>query len=140
MRISAGICCQICHAKNYPLLYKLGKHFDDWGPFGMLPKRAGAAYRRIPIKPDLSDYNDYKWPEVFTAGVPQYRLYSGHKVGKSDDYYARGGWIVFFEQMQQLFGFENLLIALLMEMPEVYRLRDDLLRFNLAWLEQLACI
>jgi len=52
--------------------------------------------------------------------------------GNSDEYYSRGGWITFFEQMQQLVGFENLLVALTMEMPEVYRLRDDLLRFNLS--------
>ena len=32
-------------------------------------------------------------------------------------------------------GFENLLIALTLEMPEVFRLRDDLLKFNLAWLD-----
>ena len=37
--------------------------------------------------------------------------------------------------MQQLFGFENLLVALMLEMPEVYRMRDDLLKFNLAWLD-----
>ncbi len=122
--------------EKLPPLYKLGKHIDDFGTLWQVTEegRCGIPIEH-PIKPDLSDYNHYKWPEVFTADVPQYRLYSGHMAGKSDDYYARGGWIVFFEQMQQLFGFENLLVALMLEMPEVYRMRDDLLKFNLAWLD-----
>ena len=122
--------------EKLPPLYKLGKHIDDFGTLWKVTEegRCGIPIGH-PIKPDLSDYNHYKWPEVFTADVPRYRLYSGHMAGKSYDYYARGGWIVFFEQMQQLFGFENLLVALMLEMPEVYRMRDDLLKFNLAWLD-----
>jgi uroporphyrinogen-III decarboxylase len=56
-------------------------------------------------------------------------------VGKSDDYYARGAWITFFEQMQQLHGFESTLVDIATDRPEAYRLRDDLLRFNLAWID-----
>ena len=123
MRILAGICYQICPAKNCRLYYKLGKHTDDWGTLWYVTEegRCGIPIE-YPIKPDLSDYDNYKWPDIFTAGVPKYRLYSGHMAGKSNEYYARGGWIVFFEQMQQLFGFENLLVALTLEMPEVYQL------------------
>jgi uroporphyrinogen decarboxylase len=122
--------------EKLPPQYKLGKHTDDWGTLWYVTEegRCGIPVG-YPIKPDLSDYNDFKWPAIFTAGVPKYKLYSGHMAGKSDEYYARGGWIVFFEQMQQLFGFENLLVALTLEMPEIYQLRDDLLKFNLAWLD-----
>jgi len=123
--------------EKLPPLYKLGKHLDDWGTLWYVTEegRCGIPIE-YPIKPDLSDYDNYKWPEIFSAGVPKYRLYSGHMTGLSKDYYARGGWIVFFEQMQQLVGFENLLLAITTEMPEVYRLRDDLLKFNLAWLDK----
>jgi hypothetical protein len=123
--------------EKLPPLYKLGKNPDDWGTLWYVTEegRCGIPIE-YPIKPDLSDYDHYKWPEVFSAGVPKYRLYSGHMSGSSVGYYARGGWIVFFEQMQQLVGFENLLMALTTEMPEVYRLRDDLLKFNLAWLDK----
>ena len=122
--------------EKLPPQYKLGKHTDDWGTLWYVTEegRCGIPIG-YPIKPDLSDYDHFKWPEVFSAGIPQYRLYSGHMAGKSDEYYSRGGWITFFEQMQQLIGFENLLVAVTMEMPEVYRLRDDLLRFNLSWLD-----
>lgn len=123
--------------EKLPPLYRLGKHRDDWGTLWWVTVegRCGIPVE-YPIKPDLSDYKQYKWPEVFSAGVPEYKLYSGHMAGRRDDYYARGGWIVFFEQMQQLFGFENLLVALSLEMPEVFQLRDDLLKFNLAWLDK----
>jgi len=123
--------------EKLPPLYKPGKHFDDFGTlwYVTVEGRCGIPIE-YPIKPDLSDYSNYKWPEVFNAGVPKYRLYSGHMAGISDDYYARGGWIVFFEQMQQLVGFENLLVALTLEKPYVNRLRDDLLNFNLAWLDK----
>lgn len=122
--------------EKLPPLYRLGKHTDDWGTLWYVTEegRCGIPVG-YPIKLDLADYSHYKWPEVFAAGVPKYRLYSGHMAGNSEDYYARGGWIVFFEQMQQLYGFENLLIALTMDLPEVYRFRDDLLKFNLAWLD-----
>ncbi len=123
--------------EKLPPLYRLGKHRDDWDTlwYVTVEGRCGIPVE-YPIKPDLSDYDSFRWPEVFSAGVPSYRLYSGHMAGKSDDYYARGAWIVFFEQMQQLMGFENLLVALTMEIPEVFRLRDDLLKFNLAWIDK----
>jgi len=123
--------------ENLPPLYKLGRHSDDWGTgwYVTVEGRCGIPVV-YPIKPDLSDYSSFKWPEIFSAGVPKYRLYSGHMSGQSDEYYARGAWIIFFEQMQQLVGFENLLVALTLQTPEVYRLRDDLLEFNLAWLDK----
>jgi uroporphyrinogen decarboxylase len=55
--------------------------------------------------------------------------------GVSDEYYARGAWIVFFEQLQQLHGFEATLMDITTDRPEMYRLRDDLLEFNLAWID-----
>lgn len=56
--------------------------------------------------------------------------------GNNPDYYARGGWIDFFEQMQQLHGFEATLMDLAQDRQGIYRLRDDLLRFNLDWLNR----
>ena len=123
--------------EKLPPLYKLGRHSDDWGTgwYVTVEGRCGIPVV-YPIKSDLSDYDSYRWPEIFSAGVPKYRLYSGHMAGQSNEYYARGAWIIFFEQMQQLVGFENLLVALTLQKPEVYRLRDDLLEFNLAWLDK----
>jgi hypothetical protein len=68
--------------------------------------------------------------------MPTYRLFSGHAEGTSSAYDARGGWITFFEQMQQLHGFEATLVDLAESRPEIYQLRDDLLQFNLDWLDR----
>ena len=120
-----------------PPLYKRGTNVDDFGTVWKVTVegRCGIPVEH-PIAADWSDFEAYRWPAVFSAGVPQYRLYSGHMTGTSQDYYARGAWITFFEQLQQLHGFEALLIDLATDRPEVYRLRDDLLAFNMAWIDR----
>ena len=118
-----------------PPLYREGTDVDE---FGTVWKVTVEGRCGIPVQFPLADYrtyDEYVWPE-FGAGTPQYRLYSGHMEGMSDEYYARGGWITFFEQMQQLRGFEALLIDLIQDRPEVYRLRDDLLKFDLKWIDR----
>ncbi len=55
--------------------------------------------------------------------------------GTGEDYYARGAWITFFEQLQQLHGFEATLMDLASDRPQLYRLRDELLDFNLSWID-----
>jgi uroporphyrinogen-III decarboxylase len=51
-------------------------------------------------------------------------------------WYARGAWITYFEQLQQLRGMENFLVDLVVESKEFYRLLDDLLAFNLRWIDE----
>jgi uroporphyrinogen decarboxylase len=123
--------------EKLPPLYKLGINADDFGTVWKVTHegRCGIPVE-YPIAADWSDYNGYEWPPVFDAGVPRYRLYSGHMAGTSEEYYARGGWITFFEQLQQLHGFEATLIDLATGRPEIYRLRDELLAFNLAWIDR----
>lgn len=122
---------------SLPPLYKKGTNVDDFGTVWKVTVdgRCGIPIR-YPIAADWSNYDAYEWPAVFSAGVPRYRLYSGHMAGRGDDYYARGGWITFFEQMQQLHGFEHTLVDLALDSPGIYRLRDDLLQFNLAWIDR----
>jgi len=120
---------------DYPVLYKEGRHRDD---FNTLWEVHTEGVCGIPVEWPFADwgaYEGYRWPE-FTAGPPVGRLYSGHMAGKNDDYYSRGGWITFFEQMQQMRGMENLLMDLAEGTSEVFRLRDDLLAFNLRWLDK----
>lgn len=123
--------------EKLPPLYKKGRNRDAFGTMWWVTDegRCGIPVE-FPIAEDWSNYDQYRWPEVFDAGVPKYRLYSGHMSGTSDEYYARGGWIVFFEQMQQLHGFESTLMDVTAEGPEIGRLRDDLLKFNLAWIDR----
>ena len=112
---------------DYPALYRPGRQRDD---FGTLWDVHTEGLCGIPVEwpfDDWNTYGSYRWPE-FAAGPPSGRLYSGHMTGKNEAWYARGGWITFFEQMQQLRGMENPLMDLAEGSPELYRLRDDLSR------------
>ena len=120
-----------------PPLYRKGTNVDNFGTVWRVTVEGRCGIPVVhPIAEDWSNYAEYQWPPLFGAGVPRYRLYSGHMAGTSDDYYARGAWITFFEQMQQLHGFEATLVDIALDRPEVGRLRDELLEFNLNWIDR----
>jgi len=122
--------------EKLPPLYKKGVNVDDYGTTWTVTVEGRSGIpTEFPI-PDLSCYEKYVWPKPFTAGVPKYRLYSGHMSGKSDDYYARGAWIQFFEILCQLTPIDVLLMAIMDDHPKAYKLRDDLLAFNLRWIDE----
>ncbi|MGA9118387.1 MAG: uroporphyrinogen decarboxylase family protein [Bacteroidota bacterium] len=121
--------------ENFPPLYKLGRNYDDFGTLWSVEHEGICG---IPIGLPLEDWSKYEsfaWPE-FSAGPPKARQYSGHLAGFNEEYYARGAWITTFEQMQQLRGMENLLIDIAFDSKEIHRLRDDMLQFNLTWLDK----
>jgi hypothetical protein len=122
--------------EDYPAVYKKGRNTDDFGTvwYGEWLGICGIPVD-CPIK-DLSRYDEFKWPEDFTAGPPKGRLYSGHMMGFDDRWYARGAWITYFEPLQQLRGMENLLTDIATESKEFYRLLDDMLNFNLRWIDK----
>jgi uroporphyrinogen decarboxylase len=122
--------------EEYPTLYRKGRNADEFGTVWQ-GERLGLCGIPVdwPIK-DLSRYDEYPWPEVFAAGPPKGRLYSGHMAGYDGRWYARGAWFTYFEQLQQLRGMENLLMDMAPESPLFYRLLDDLLDFNLRWIDK----
>ncbi|MBZ5565473.1 MAG: hypothetical protein LAP13_24015 [Acidobacteriia bacterium] len=120
--------------EEFPAVYKQGRNIDD---FGTVWFSEWLGVCGIPIEwpiRDLGHYEEFKWPEDFTAGPPSGRLYSGHMMGYDDRWYARGAWITYFEELQQLRGMENFLMDIASESKEFYRLLDDLLEFNLRWI------
>lgn len=121
--------------EDYPAAYKKGSHVDDFGVTWHCEWDGIVGIPEGPIK-DLSRYDDYVWPEVFSVGPPEERLYSGHMSGFDDRWYARGAWINTFEPMHFLHGFENLFVAVAEESPNFYRLLDDMTKFNLAWIDK----
>jgi uroporphyrinogen decarboxylase len=121
---------------DFPTVYRGGRQTDD---FGVVWHGKWTGICAIPVDwpiKDLSRYREYRWPEDFTAGPPDGRLYSGHMVGFDDRWYARGAWITYFESMQQLCGMENFLAETVIESKEFYQLLDDMLAFNLRWIDQ----
>ena len=121
---------------EYPPLYKEGRNIDDFGTVWQV-ERAGIC--GIPVEPpikNLENIKDYKWPKVFSAGPPSGRQYSGHMIDGEGQWYPRGAWITYFEQMQQLRGMENFLMDIVYESKELLQFMDDMLAFNLAWIDR----
>lgn len=119
---------------EFPPQYRAGESRDD---FGTVWRGEWLGLCGIPVScplANLDQYEQYKWPEVFSAGPPRGRLYSGHMTPYDGRWYARGAWITFFEQLQQLRGMENLLLDIARDGRVVRRLIDDMLAFNLAWI------
>lgn len=121
--------------EDYPAVYKKGRNVDE---FGTVWNSEWLGVCGIPIgwPVDLEHYDDFRWPDDFTAGPPRGRLYSGHMMGFDDRWYARGAWITYFEELQQLRGMQNFFVDLAAESRNFYRLLDDLLAFNLRWIEK----
>ena len=127
-------------SSDFPAVYRKGRNVDDFGTV-WLSEWLGVC--GIPVEwpiPNLERYDVFLWPEVFSAGPPSGRLYSGHMMGFDERWYARGAWITFFEQVQQLRGMENCMLDIATEPKEFYRLLDNLLDFNLRWIEKWVSI
>ena len=121
---------------QYPALYTQGRNADDFGTVWHVETEGICGIPVVWPISDLSRYDEYEWPDVFDAGPPSGRLYSGHMEGFDERWYARGAWITYFEQLQQLRGMENFLMDTAFEPKGYVRLLDDLLEFNLAWIDK----
>ena len=122
--------------EDFPAVYKKGRNIDD---FGTVWFSEWLGVCGIPVEWPLADwarYDDFKWPADFTAGPPSGRLYSGHMMGFDERWYARGAWVTYFEELQQLRGMENFMMDIATESREFYRLLDDLLQFHLRWIDK----
>lgn len=122
--------------EDFPPLYKKGHQKDDFGTVWNVEWEGICGIpMTYPIK-DLDQFRMYQWPEVFSAGPPDYRQYSGHMVGGTGEWYPRGAWITYFEQMQQLIGMEKFFMDLAGEPDELIPFMDQMLAFNLAWIDK----
>ena len=119
---------------NYPAQYKKGKDYDGFHTLWYCEQEGICG---IPIEYPINSYekmDGYQWP-VFSVTPPKTRLYSGHVSG-SKAYYSRGAWITFFEQLQQLRGFNETMMDLMVAPDELFELRDKLLEWSLNYLDQ----
>lgn len=121
--------------EDYPPQYKEGLNYDSFGTLwqGGTPGICGIP-KEVPLE-SWEAYPSYKWP-VFTAGPPSHKLYSGHVNKTNNRYYARGAWIVYFEQAQQMRGFDNLMVDLYFNEAQNLSFLHDLLDFNLDYIDK----
>jgi len=125
--------------EKFPPYYNKGRHKDG---FGVVWECSHHGEYGIPVEKPLSDWSSYPsfvWPD-FAVKPPEYRLYSGHMVGKDPRWYSRGGWITFFETMQELRGYENLLADIAMGEDSAYALREGMLEFNLRLVDKFLAL
>jgi uroporphyrinogen decarboxylase len=125
--------------EKFPPYYRKGRNKDG---FGVIWESSEDGEYGLPVVKPLADwsaYSSFTWPD-FPVQPPQYRLYSGHMVGKDPRWYSRGGWITFFETMQELRGFEDLLADVVMGEDSAIALRDDLLAFNLRLVDKFLAL
>jgi uroporphyrinogen decarboxylase len=124
---------------KFPPYYRKGRNRDG---FGVIWESSEDGEYGLPVVKPLSDwaaYGSFNWPD-FEVKPPVYRLYSGHMVGKDPRWYSRGGWITFFETMQELRGFEDLLADIAMGEDSAYVLRDDMLAFNMRLVDKFLAL
>jgi uroporphyrinogen decarboxylase len=122
--------------EQYPTRYQPGQQRDA---FGTLWQSEALGMSGIPIAFPLAEwdaYAGYEWPEP-DATPAAGRLHSAHLEGCDARWYARGGVIKFFEQLEQLRGMQNFLMDIALEPPGYRRLIDDMLDYNLRWLDKL---
>ena len=82
--------------EEYPPYYRKGEHFDGFGTLWSCAEDGEYGVpKQVPLR-HWADYEAYQWPDFEITPVKKH-LYSGHMDGPSGDYYARGGWITFFE-------------------------------------------
>lgn len=121
-------------ASEFSPLYRPGRNRDDFGTVWHVSEMGMCG---IPVEWPLADwsrYPTYRWPEPKTD-PPVWRQYGGHMRGFDERWYARGAWILYFEQLQQLRGMQDFLMDIASEPPELERLMDDLLAYNLRWID-----
>ena len=110
--------------------------------FGTQWRCLESGLKGIPIGFPLADwaaYDSYQWPEL-PVGTPAYCIHSAHVEGRDGRWYPRGGVIKFWEQMEQIRGMEALMLDIAEGSAEFERFLDDMLTFNLRWIDRwLAC-
>lgn len=121
--------------EKFPPYYRKGRNRDG---LGVLWECSEDGEYGLPVEKPLADWSSYaayRWP-AWEVKPPDYRLYSGHMVGKDPRWYSRGGWITFFETMQELRGFEDLLTDIALGESAAFELRDGMMAHNMGLIDR----
>ena len=113
--------------------YQVGKYTDPWGTGW---QNAYAGIIGIPVNCPLSDFSrfdSYRPPlQMLEEG---WEAVAGARRANPDKFIGGGG-LNLFERMQWLRGLEELMMDIAQDSPNVYRLRDMVLDYNLRWIRR----
>jgi len=106
---------------------------DEWGT-GWLDSGHGAKTEHHPLEKGYEALSSYPFPDPRLPGRfdPVDRILQDRQ-----DRYTQGVvWFTLFERLWMLRGFENLLLDPYLNETEFFRLRDQIVEFNLAMIDQ----
>ncbi len=129
--------CKALPENQWPAMYRLGTQVDCFGTQWLVKTKGLCGVVTKPALENWSAYHSFNWPQPSVKWVDVHFGWA-FKQGPSNAFYARGGVVTFFELMQQLRGTQNLLLDLVEQPRELFKLREDLLNFNLQFLQRFA--
>lgn len=114
-------------------LYKAGQWVDEWNcKWTVLRDGFLGQVTGHPLE-DLGMLKDYCWPEAGNTDI------SGDiKVAANrGDRYVLSGGLTFFERMVDMRGFENIMLDIAAGEPELIKIRNNVLEYNLDMIDRL---
>lgn len=102
---------------------------DDWGTFWEHRIYGVWGYRmRYPLA-DISNLANYRLPEIHLLAGEELKRAQAAGAAQRQHYFHRGGGVSLFETMQSLRPFEDVLIDINQDTPEINRLADRLVEY-----------
>jgi uroporphyrinogen decarboxylase len=121
------------YSNSISKLFKAGQWVDEWScTWTVLRDGFSGQVTSHPLE-DLKMLRNYSWPEA------EYIDISGeiNIAKKRGDRYVLLGWLTLFERMINLRGFENLMTDIAEGEPELVKIRNNILKFNLDMIDRL---
>lgn len=113
--------------------YQVGEYTDPWGTGW---KNAYAGIIGIPVHCPLADFSQFDgYRPPFQMLEEGWKAVNEARRTHPDKFICSGG-INLFERMQWLRGLEELMLDIAQDSPNIYRLRDMVLDYNLGWIRR----
>jgi uroporphyrinogen decarboxylase len=114
----------------------LRETYDEWGCLWVRTEQSNMGQVKGHPLSDWDALDKYKWPDAADS-----RFYDGMQArfeGSSGKYVQTGIFMLLFERMHSLRGFENILVDLYLEQERAEMLADRIVEFNLQIIENIS--
>ncbi|HEY66571.1 MAG TPA: hypothetical protein G4O02_18635 [Caldilineae bacterium] len=116
--------------------HSLRETVDEWGCTWVRSDMANMGQVKGHPLADWSAWDHYRWPDPDDPGF--YEGMEAQFEGSDGKYVLTGIFMLLFERMHALRGFENTLADLYLERPRMEQLADRIVEFNLGIMENIA--